>query len=407
MKNNQINIKLHNDSHEYAIEIGHDLLKTSGEWARRCLMPTTNKIALISNPKVFSLYGAAVKKSFESQDFEVVVFLMKDGERYKNFRTVENALEFFSANNLTRTSAAVALGGGVVGDVAGFAAAIFLRGIAFLQIPTTLLAMIDSSVGGKTGVNSDFGKNLIGAFHQPNGVLVDVETLRTLATRELIAGFCEAVKQAAISDAQLFAQTGDFLDDFATHKFKRYFSDANFINALENLIAAQIAFKAAIVMQDEREDVARTDGKSRKILNFGHTLAHALEKITDYKRFKHGEAVGIGVLFAAELSKRLDILDKNELKSLNDVLQSVGRLPDTGDINLETVLKAFAFDKKVVGKSLQWILLKQIGQPVIVENQNISTAVIKETLEKVLHHKPILKDFQKEDFINEKYRKKN
>jgi len=273
----------------------------------------------------------------------------------------------------------------VVGDLAGFAAAVFMRGLAFLQIPTTLLAMIDSSVGGKTAVNTAFGKNLIGAFHQPRGVLIDVETLQTLPRRELTAGFCEAVKQAAIADANLFNQTAGFLENFSPGKFKKYFSDVKFVPALENLIAAQIAFKAQIVMQDERESVERSDGKSRKILNFGHTLAHALEKVTDYKRFKHGEAVGCGILFAAELSKKLEILDENELNLLNDVLLRVGRLPDTRNISLEKVFEAFAFDKKTVGNSLQWILLKKIGEPVIVENKDISTSTIYETLKKVLH----------------------
>jgi len=394
MNNKKITVELQNNPHAYQIEIGRDLLTKSGEWARQCLSSRTTKVALVSNKKVFSLYGDAVKSSFENQGFEVHTFLMNDGERYKNFRTIEQTLTFFSENKLTRTAAAVALGGGVIGDLAGFAAAIFLRGIAFLQIPTTLLAMIDSSVGGKTGVNSDFGKNLIGAFHQPNGVLIDVGTLRTLAKRELTAGFCEAVKQAAIADANLFEQTGDFLNCFSPLKFKKYFSDEKFTGALENLIAAQVAFKARIVMQDEKEAVERIDAKSRKILNFGHTLAHALEKITDYKYFKHGEAVGYGILFAAELSKKLDILGDNELKSLNDVLRNVGNLPDTRNINLEKLYEAFTFDKKVIGKSLQWILLEGIGQPKIVEDNYFSTADIKETLEKVLHEKSTLNYLQ-------------
>ncbi len=380
----KVAVKLQGDTHEYKIEIGHDLLKASGEWARKCLSPKTKKIVLVSNAKVFRLYGEAVVRSFEKQDFEVQVFLMKDGERYKNFRTLENLLKFIGEKTLTRTDAVVALGGGVVGDLAGFAAAVFMRGLAFLQIPTTLLAMIDSSVGGKTAVNSASGKNLIGAFHQPRGVLIDVETLQTLPRRELTAGFCEAVKQAAIADVNLFNQTAEFLENFPPGKLKKYFSDEKCVSALENLIHAQIAFKAQIVMQDEKESVERTDGKSRKILNFGHTLAHALEKVTDYKRFKHGEAVGCGIRFAAELSKKLEILDENELNLLNDVLLRVGKLPDTRDISLEKVFKAFAFDKKTIGESLQWILLKKIGEPIIVENKDISTSIIYETLEKVL-----------------------
>jgi 3-dehydroquinate synthase len=312
MKSKTVTVELQGGSHRYDVEIGHDLLETSGEWARKCLAGKTKKIALISNRKVFRLYGDAVKNSFERSGFEVCVFLMSDGEKYKNFRTLESALAFFSEKSIKRTDAVVALGGGVAGDLAGFAAAIFLRGIAFLQIPTTLLAMIDSSVGGKTAVNSKFGKNLIGAFHQPNGVLIDIETLKTLPRRELTAGFCEAVKQSAISDQKLFKQTAAFLENYSVSKFKKYFADEKFASDCEDLIAAQVAFKTEIVLQDERENTERLDAKSRKILNFGHTLAHALEKITDYKYFKHGEAVGYGILFAAALSKKLDIFSENE-----------------------------------------------------------------------------------------------
>ena len=386
MKTKKVSVELQGNSHKYQIEINYNSLKTSGVWARRCLSPKTKKVAVISNMKVFRLYGDAVKSSLENEGFEVCVFLMKDGEKHKNFRTLENALKFCSEKKLTRTGAVVALGGGVVGDLAGFAAAVFLRGVAFLQIPTTLLAMIDSSVGGKTAINTAFGKNLIGAFYQPHGVLIDVETLKTLPRRELTAGFCEAVKQAAIADANLFKETGEFLENYSPNKFKNYFSDEKFISALKDLIAAQIAFKAAIVMQDERENVERSDAKSRKILNFGHTLAHALEKVTDYKRFKHGEAVGYGILFAAELSKKLEILEGNELKLLNDVLHRVGKLPNTKNISLEKVSESFAFDKKIVGESLQWILLEEIGKPKIIENKDISPIIIHETLKKVLHN---------------------
>ena len=189
---------------EYEIKIGHNIQNDCGEWARKSLSKDTRKIALVSNRKVFSLYGETVEKSLKKAGFDTFVWLMKDGETHKNFRSLETALKFFSRHQIKRTDAVVALGGGVVGDLAGFAAAIYLRGIDFLQIPTTLLAMIDSSVGGKTAVNTEFGKNLVGAFHQPKGVLIDVETLKTLPRRELTAGFCEAVKQAAIAEPKTF-----------------------------------------------------------------------------------------------------------------------------------------------------------------------------------------------------------
>jgi 3-dehydroquinate synthase len=216
--------------------------------------------------------------------------------------------------------------------------------------------------------------------------LIDVETLRTLPRRELTAGFCEAVKHGAISGPELFENTAVFLQDYSVVNFKKHFSREKFLNSLERLLIAQIGFKAEIVMNDEREAAGRTDVKSRKILNFGHTLAHALEKVTDYRYFKHGEAVGYGILFAAELAKRVEIFDENRLKSLNDVMQYVGKLPDTRNINIEAVYRAFAFDKKNIGKSLQWILLEEIGRPVIVSGEAVSESTIRKVLKKILHN---------------------
>lgn len=385
MKENSVSVKLNAWAHQYSIQIGHNCLKNCGDWAKNSLPESTRKIAVISNPKVFGLYGEIVRKSLKAAGFDVAVWLMKDGEKYKNLTSLETALEFLNHNKITRTDGVLALGGGVVGDLAGFAAAIHLRGISFLQIPTTFLAMIDSSVGGKTGVNSAFGKNLVGAFHQPNGVLIAAETLQTLPRRELVAGFCEAVKHGAIASEKLFNQTSDFLQNYPVKHFKKYFSDEEFLQNLANLLKNQVSFKAEIVTNDERESAARVDGKSRKVLNFGHTLAHALEKVTDFKRFKHGEAVGYGILFAAELSKKLEIFSGNKLNSLNDVVASVGVLPKTGDIDLKQVSEAFKFDKKTIGASLQWILLEDIGKPVILSNEHIPESAVQETLKKVLH----------------------
>lgn len=383
----KVKIKLKGSAHAYEIRVGHKLLQSSGEWVKNCLSAKTKKIVIVSNKKVFSLYGEPVKRSLENSGFEVSVWLIGDGERFKNFRTLEKSLKFFSEQKLKRTDAVIALGGGVVGDLAGFAAAVYLRGTAFLQIPTTLLSMIDSSVGGKTGVNSEFGKNLIGAFHQPHGVLIDVGTLQTLERRELTAGFCEAVKQGAISGETLFGQTARFLQKNPINNFKKLFPDKNFLNALQKLIAAQVSFKAQIVSQDEKENVERIDGKSRKILNFGHTAAHALEKVTDYKRFKHGEAVGYGILVAAEISNFVAKFTQNDLKSLNDVVRMTGFLPAADDLDIEEIFQAIAFDKKNVGESLQWILLEKIGQPKIFSSKDIPKSAIKKSLKKILQTK--------------------
>ncbi len=385
MENKLVAVELNESAHQYEIKIGHDLLDQSGIWAKKCLSANTKKIVIVSNAKIFRLYGAIVQNSLEKSGFDVSIWLMKDGEKHKNLRSAETLLKFLSTNQITRTDAVVGLGGGVVGDLAGFAAAVFQRGIAFLQIPTTFLAMIDSSVGGKTAVNTEFGKNLIGSFHQPNGVLIDVSVLQTLEKREITAGFCEAVKQGAIADQRLFDQTAEFLKSYPVKNFKKFHSQPDFIKDLCSLIAAQVSFKAQIVQGDEKENSARSDGKSRKILNFGHTLAHALEKVTEYKYFKHGEAVGYGIIFAAELSKRLDIFDNNELNLLCDVVHRAGELPSTKSINLEQVFAAFKHDKKTVGQSLQWILLESIGKPKIVTDRDISNSTVQQTLEKVLH----------------------
>jgi 3-dehydroquinate synthase len=359
-------------------------LEGCGSWAKLKLSDSARKIAVISNPKVFSLYGGEVTNRLIQAGFEVFVYKIGDGERFKNFRTLEKTLRFFSQNGLKRSDAAIALGGGVVGDLTGFAASVYLRGVPFLQIPTTLLSMIDSSVGGKTAVNSTFGKNLIGTFYQPHGVLIDVATLQTLPRRELTAGFCEAVKQGAIADKKLFLQTAEFLQNFPNKRFKRYFRKSDFIENLSKLIAAQVAFKAEIVKGDEQENLHRSDFRSRKILNFGHTVGHALEKVTAYKYFKHGEAVGLGMLAAGEISKNVANLCQNELNLLNDVVGLTGNLPNCQNIETEKVMEAFSFDKKNVGNALQWILLEAIGQPKIVSGEEIPTDIIAKAVEAVL-----------------------
>lgn len=378
----KVQINLASTSHSYEIRFAG--LQIGGQWAREVLPEAARKIAVVSNRKVFGLYGTSFQKTLEKAGFKVCIWLIGDGEKYKNFRVLEKTLEFFSEEKLTRIDAVVALGGGVVGDLAGFAASVYLRGIAFLQVPTTLLAMIDSSVGGKTAVNSRFGKNLIGSFYQPKGVLIDVGVLKTLGRREVTAGFCEAVKQGAISSRELFEQTAHFLENYPVNSFRKHFSNPDFSEKLQTLLAAQVKFKAEIVAGDEHENTARTDARSRKILNFGHTIAHALEKVTDYKRFKHGEAVGYGMLAAGEISKEVANFDQNELKSFNDVVRLTGKLPATGNIATEEIIKALAFDKKQTANSLQWILLEAIGKPKILQSSSIPIRVVKNSIEKVL-----------------------
>ncbi len=384
MKPQSLKINFARDAAGYEIMIGHDMLTGCGKWARKSLGKDAGKIVIVSNLTVFKLYGGQVEKSLRDAGFDVLSFLLKDGEQHKTLRTAEATLKFFAESRVSRTDAVIALGGGVVGDLAGFASAIYLRGIEFLQIPTTLLSMIDSSVGGKTGVNLTLGKNLTGSFHQPRGVLIDTTTLKTLPPRELTAGFCEAIKQGAISSKKLLKQTDNFLTAFPVERFTENHNNPNFKSEISNLIFANIEFKARIVAGDERESSKRIDSRSRKILNFGHTLAHALEKVTDYKYLRHGEAVGYGILFAAELSKSLALCGEKDVKLLNDVVHRVGPLPPLANIDPEEVFEAFRSDKKNLSGSLQMIVLKGIGKPMIITEKDIPQTTLRRVLKQFL-----------------------
>ena len=370
-------ISVSREESSYDIRIAGGCLSEAGPWAANCLGTSAQRALILSNPTVYKLYGPIVANSLKSAGFSVSSFLMKDGERHKTLRTAESALAAFSSAALERSDVIVALGGGVVGDLAGFAASIYLRGIRFLQIPTTLLAMVDSSVGGKTGVNTSFGKNLIGAFHQPAGVLIDTETLTTLPRREVTAGLCEVVKHGALSGKPLLGRTDGVLKGLSDTAI------AALRPELSDLIGENVRFKASIVAADERESSVRKDARSRKILNFGHTLAHALEKVTDYRYFRHGEAVGYGIRFAAELSKNLALCPPDDVDLLNGVVHRVGVLPSLAGIDPDEVLAAFRSDKKVIGGELQMVLLEGIGKPVIISERDIPRPLFKKTLKKL------------------------
>ncbi|HLM59142.1 MAG TPA: 3-dehydroquinate synthase [Pyrinomonadaceae bacterium] len=362
----------------YEVRVGSGLLARLGEFAREGLGGRARRTALISNARVFGLYGGEAVRGLRGAGFEVSSWLMGEGERFKTLRTAERALTFLSETKLERGDAVVALGGGVVGDLAGFASALYLRGVAFVQAPTTLLAQIDSSVGGKTGVNTSAGKNLVGAFHQPRAVVVDTRTLRTLPARELTAGWCEAVKQGAVGDRRLFERTRNFLAmGTRAEEFERE-------DELASIIAAQCAFKARIVAGDERESVSRTDARSRRVLNFGHTVGHALEAVTAYRRFRHGEAVGYGMLAAGEISVRLGLLDAAELEYLRDAVRLAGRLPRASDLDAAALARALRGDKKSVGGHVQWVLLERLGRARIVDGREVPGRAVVESIRAVL-----------------------
>jgi len=361
---------------DYEIKIGPGLVANGGEHLRSVLGPVPRRAAVVSNSRVFNLFGALLMRSLRSSGLDASVWLMKEGEPHKSLRSFEQAVTFLSKEGLERSDVVVALGGGVVGDLAGFAAATYLRGLAFIQVPTTLLAQIDASVGGKVGINIPAGKNMVGAFHQPRLVLVDTGTLRTLPRRELTSGWCEAVKQGAVGDRKLFDRTVRLLQDIPDSD-REHVADSP---GLAATIAAHCRFKAGIVAGDERESVGRYDARSRKILNFGHTTAHALETVTRFRRFRHGEAVGYGMLVAGEISKSLGMLPVDALQSLRGGVRACGPLPAANDIEIDHLIAAMKSDKKSVSGSLKWVLLGSIGKARIVDAGEIEPRLLRKAL---------------------------
>jgi 3-dehydroquinate synthase len=360
----KIRVETSSANEAYDVWVGSGLLDTAGEFVTGAGVTMIRRAAIISNNTVFSLYGDRLVSSLQRAGIRTNVQLIGDGERFKNIRTLGRTLTFLSESGIKRSDAVVALGGGVVGDLSGLAASLHLRGVPLFNIPTSLLAMLDASVGGKTGINSKFGKNLIGTIYQPEGVLADVSVLATLPQRHIRAGLYEAVKHGALSGKKLLNNNTRLIEALSEGSPEAYDSDLH--SRIPELLAENIAFKVSIVANDAAESIKNIGPRSRKILNFGHTLAHAIEKATNYRGIYHGEAVGYGILFAAELSKKLANCPESDINLLNDVVHRVGPLPTLTGIALEDVLDAFVTDKKNVAEGLQMILLKKIGTPSIV-----------------------------------------
>jgi 3-dehydroquinate synthase len=306
------------------------------------------------------LYAAKVIEALTPRRCLEVV--LPDGESHKTLANVSRMLDVLVANRFARDACVVALGGGVVGDMAGFAAACYQRGIAFVQIPTTLLAQVDSSVGGKTGVNHPGGKNLIGAFHQPAAVFADTDTLATLPDRELRAGLAEVIKYGLIVDSDFF----DWLEKHADGLLAR---DAS---ALTHAIKRSCEIKADIVARDEHE---RGD---RALLNLGHTFGHAIESATNYSTWLHGEAVGAGMLLAADMSQRLGWVSSADVARVERMLKLFGLRTDVKALSASTLAEKMKIDKKVAAGRIRLVLLKSIGKSVITGDYD--DAALRETL---------------------------
>ncbi|HXG63677.1 MAG TPA: 3-dehydroquinate synthase [Blastocatellia bacterium] len=333
----------------YPIHIGAGLLNETGTLTRAAVGEKARQAVIVSNPAVDAPYGKRVAQSLKRAGFHVRTFLIGDGERYKTLRTAESLYTFLIENHIERSGIIVALGGGVVGDLAGFVAATYLRGVRFIQIPTTLLAQIDSSVGGKTGVNHRLGKNLIGAFHQPSVVVIDPETLRTLPPRQTQSGLYEAIKYGVIRDRSLFERISGRIE-----RLKRLDQDE-----LTYLIARSCRIKADVVEQDERE------GGLRRILNFGHTVGHALEALTHYRRFYHGEAVGHGMRVAARIAERMGLLAANDANTIDAAVRGVGRLPGIKSLAPGDIISVMNHDKKAEAGRVAFVLPVEIGRVVV------------------------------------------
>lgn len=321
----------------------------------------SQRLFLIANPKVFKLYGEDLVADLGAAGFQVTQIMIPDGEKYKNLQTLENIYTYLIAQGADRHSTIVALGGGVTGDLAGFAAATFHRGIPYVQIPTTLLAQVDSSVGGKTGVNHSLGKNLIGAFYQPTLVCVDVRTLNSLPERELQSGLYEALKYGLIYDA-------DFFTYFESHLAEL---QSRAPDVLERVISRCCEIKAEVTSIDESE------ADLRKILNFGHTFGHAIEAAAGYAGITHGEGVAYGMIGAVRLSKERGYLDASTVDRLTRCILGVGPLPAIDFLPADHVFEAMARDKKRHHGRINLVLLERIGQTIV------ETTVPEETLRDV------------------------
>ncbi|NLC76999.1 MAG: 3-dehydroquinate synthase [Clostridia bacterium] len=330
----------------YPIELGWDTIGSLGPYLRS-LIPAKS-CTVISNEEIFNLYGAPLLESLEKAGISANIFLIPDGEQAKNLQTAAKAYDALVANDMERNSPIIALGGGVVGDLAGFVAATYMRGVPFVQVPTTLLAQVDSSVGGKVGVNHRAGKNLVGCFYQPRLVWIDLKTLSSLPVRELSVGMAEIVKYGVIQDQDFFC----YLEENSQKVFD--FDPSTLAKVVRHGCQA----KAMLVARDEKEVGIRA------LLNYGHTFGHVLETLTDYDTYRHGEAVAIGMIAATKIALELGVCkDKGILGRQLDLLSQIG-LPTQWPKGLpkERILEVIKLDKKARSGAIRMVLPIKLGE---------------------------------------------
>lgn len=338
----------------YPIEIGSQLLGK----ASTCIKKVTKarKLLIVTNETVYKLYYQKLVANLK--DFKIEKIILKEGEKHKNIDSLQKIWDKALNIKLERKDAIIALGGGVIGDIAGFAASTYLRGIDFIQIPTTLLAQVDSSIGGKVAINHPLGKNMLGAFYQPKLVLIDTHVLKTLPERELKTGLGEVLKYAFIEKSCELGENLELFEFLKANKAAIYNFDSII---LEKLVEYCCKLKASVVSKDEKESGLR------EILNLGHTIGHAIEKTTDYKKFTHGEAISLGMIGAFKLSLDKNLIDANYMKEALELLTQyeIVRKPN---IDAQKVLQATAYDKKVVDSKVRFVLPTAKGEVAIFDD---------------------------------------
>lgn len=364
-------IKVDLKERSYDIFIGSDILQDLGklieteEWG--------SHIFIITDPLVKELYGDALRKGFKSFDYKTIE--IPRGERYKNLKIASKIYDQLAKHSAPRDSLIIAFGGGVIGDLAGFAAATYMRGINYIQVPTTLLAQVDAAIGGKTGVNHPKGKNLIGSFYQPKQVFIDIQTLTTLPAREIRTGLAEVVKYGIIEDADFFK----FLEENAHHLNTKAFEEPDTLRAAlkvwQIIVTESAKIKARVVGKDERE------AKYRMILNLGHTIGHAIETLTKYKTFNHGEAVSIGMVAAAKIANKMKMLNDESVKRIISLLEKLGLPTEIDGLAAKRIIKALMIDKKVRRNKLLFVLPDRIGKVVI--RDDVSFKLIRQVLKEI------------------------
>lgn len=339
-----VRVELGDRSYDIMIEAG--LVSKIGGCLKA--MGFSGRAAIITNPVVERLYAGAVKESLVEAGLTPVVFIVPDGEEHKSLSEAGSLYDRMIDARMERTSPVIALGGGVIGDLSGFVAATYLRGVPYVQVPTTLLAQVDSSVGGKTAVNHPKGKNLIGAFYQPEAVLIDPLVLKSLDTREKRAGIAEIIKYGVIWDKGFF----EFMEEDPGALLQQG-------DRLEKAIERSCAIKAAVVSADEREAGVRA------ILNFGHTFGHAIEAVTGYGTYRHGEAVAMGMCMASDMSRFLGLCPEKTAKRIKALVERAGLPTGVAGLDPEDIIRAMAFDKKVVSQRSRFVLVTEIGSVVL------------------------------------------